>query len=161
MSSWARILNEILYRRNVNPYTFRQSFWKMYKRCACLNAVFIGATNIGSGISETIQDTRTVTYPTKYWGRKLWLTLLEYTACLSALGVMTGFKTFMFYLGGPIGTYRIGLGMYNYAVTKDSKWINVLINPGSSVVPANGPYLVRPVGTASWIPIRRVPVHPE
>jgi hypothetical protein len=140
--------------RNAIKLAMEKFYYRVWKPFGFVNAVVIASTNIPIGMSQAMTELRKQEDPPISIVKRWALMIGGGLTCMGAIAVMTAFKTAMFYLGGPIGTYRIGLGLYNHYVTGDQGWLNVLVCLGSSAAYENTPYLVKPMGTASWKPVR-------
>jgi len=124
------------------------SLRKIYYACGGINMLFIGSTNAYNSIKIVADtDDRGSNGPAS---RVIGVVLFS-----SIFGGITFIKSAYFAALGPIGTYRISLAYLNYTRTNDKKWIKVLTKPGSSIGSYYESYIIKPFGTASWIPLTK------
>lgn len=76
--------------------------------------------------------------------------VINEAALLIGSGSCAILKTAAFGLAGPIGSYRIGLTFANYYRTNDKKWIKTLYKTLPSTKYSYYPYIMKPIGNASW-----------
>lgn len=109
-----------------------------------LNFAWIASTNIMSGIYKSHESSYN-NDPIITSGQKG-----------TALLLVTAFsicKSMMYFMAGPIGTYRIGLAYHNKYKTDDPNWTKPVDTLGYD---NDRKYLVKPAGHASWFPIRSI-----
>jgi len=136
-----------LVRRAINASvkipTIVASFWETF---GIFNAMLIGPTNFGiglNGVATDIQKDATQTAANR---------VVYFLVGGTMVGIASYFKTCLYYMAGPIGTYRIGLAVNNAITTTDPMWLSVLVTPGSANKMESLPYIVAPFGNASWKP---------
>ena len=112
------------------------------------NALFIGSTNLYNTMN-LIVDVNNATDRSPAANMTSWVLFGSFFG-----GISLG-KSAYFSALGPVGTYRISLAYLNYRKTGDKKWMEVLTDPGSSMKPYSNPYIIKPFGEASWIPLNK------
>jgi len=119
--------------------TFAGLLWKCWAATGLTNGLFVGVPNLYYGLSQAY-------YATKH---SCVCISFEFAETLLIATIKTGY-----YMGlGPIGTSRIGLAMYNYKVSGDVKWLEVLVKPRILSTCNYHEYTMWPLGIASWKPL--------
>ena len=130
----------------------------LYTKFGLLNICVIFPPNVYYAIKEFDKQIKDVQKHNARYGDPVIIQTLNYV-CMGiiafvGLSGMAAIKTTAFGLAGPIGTYRIGLAFMNYKRSHKSKWIKTLFKPVPSLSSSYTPYIMRPFGNASWIPIK-------
>ncbi len=73
-----------------------------------------------------------------------------FVICSISISTICMAKGAIFGLAGPIGSYRIGLSMYNGQLTGDKGWTDVICQLSGYLCTK---YTTKPFGDASWLPI--------
>jgi hypothetical protein len=135
--------------------------FKLYCLCGCTNALFIGITNSYNGSRFVYKDYKKTIRRIDNAFEKVAVTISGIIILSFGMLGICATKTAFYFALGPIGTYRIWLASDNYLLSGNKKWINVLTKPGSSVSRRYYPFVIKPFGSASWIPIRMQKNHNE
>lgn len=138
---------------NSKRMSYLQKIWAF---TGTMNFVYIYVRNTLNAIKMISQEEETKHWKTKQ-NRPLpnednvkhWLSYMK--NCLGCLCIVH-IKSLIFYYAGPIGTYRIWLAYYNAYVTNNTKWTDVINKSYPHINDVS--YIVKPIGYASWFPIK-------
>lgn len=129
------------------------SLGKIFYTCGAVNGLFIGSTNMYNSIKQGYVG---ICEDVKCYDTVFTKNLILISSSLVHCGGLSGIcfiKSAYFSALGPVGTYRIALAYFNYTKTDDKKWIKVLTKPCSSLKSSYTSYIIKPFGTASWVPL--------
>lgn len=124
---------------------------QLYFGIGICNSLLIFPGNLYNGSKDQITEFK------RYWeGSRFERMILPAPFGLISFGMllMVLSKTTCYALAGPLGTYRILLAHHNRRVTSDVSWTNAIYKPCFSIDFDSEPYILYPVGQASWLPLR-------